>query len=284
MLWGLLSALLFGTADFFAANSSKRIGAYTTLFYMQLVGFMLLCVVMAVSGEWYVLRSLSGVTAAGLWMLVDLVGILLLYKGLLAGQASIVAPITSSFSVVTVSLSIAFGDHVNWLTLTGIALTILGVIGATLTMPRSGNKQSPNAKAAEGSLWAILAALFLGTAFFGLRNPVEDLGGIATVWVGRLQAIVLLPLLSLLGKWKLSRPKRGHWGNLLIVGGLDSFAIVSYNLGLGYEQTSIVITAASLFAIVTLVWGVLLGKERPLWNQWIGVTLTFAGITMVSLG
>jgi drug/metabolite transporter (DMT)-like permease len=281
MLWGLLSALLFGTADFFAANSSKRIGAYTTLFYMQLVGFLLLCVVMAVSGEWRAIRSISGVAAAGLWMLVDLVGILLLYRGLLAGQASIVAPIASSFSVVTVSLSIAFGEHVNSLKLTGIALTIIGVIGATIRIPCS---DSPNAKFAEGALWAILAALFLGTAFFGLRYPVEDLGGIATVWVGRLQAVILLPLLSLLGKCELSRPKRGDWGNLLIVGALDSFAIVSYNLGLWYEQTSIVIAAASLFAIVTLVWGVVLGKERLVWTQWIGVTLTFAGITIVSLG
>ncbi|MED4755406.1 EamA family transporter [Brevibacillus choshinensis] len=284
MLWGLLSALMFGTADFFAANSSKRIGAYTTLYYMQFVGFALLCIVMAVSGEWHAIRSISGVAAACVWMLVDLVGILLLYRGLLAGQASIVAPIASSFSVVTVSLSIAFGEHVDSLTLAGIALTIVGIIGATMRISRSNGRNSSHAKFAKGALWAILAALFLGTAFFGLRYPVEDLGGIATVWVGRLQAVILLPLLSLLGKWKLSRPNRGDWGNLLIVGALDAFAIVSYNLGLWYEQTSIVITAASLFAIVTLIWGVLLGKERLMWNQWIGVTLTFAGITIVSLG
>lgn len=70
---------------------------------------------------------------------------------------------------------------------------------------------------------------------------------------------------------------------LLAVGALDAFALASYNTGLMLEQTALVITATSLFAVVTLLWGVILGKERLRRNQWLGIVLTFIGIGIVTI-
>lgn len=78
-------------------------------------------------------------------------------------------------------------------------------------------------------------------------------------------------------------PDRKTWKFVLSVGVLDALALTSYNVGLKHEQTAIVITAASLFAVVTLCWGVFLEKERLARNQWFGVLLTFAGIIIISL-
>ena len=284
LFWGLLSSLCFGTADFMAARSSKRIGAHPTLFYMQAVGFVLLTVVMFVLDEWRSIDTWSHAAAAGLWMLVDLAGILLLYQGLKVGHASVVAPIASSFSAVTAALAFAFGERVSPLALSGIVLTIVGVIGATVTGPGSGGARSSRVKVAQGAVWAIGAALLLGTAFFGLRYPAQAIGGVATVWIGRCQAVVLLPLLSLLAGRRLAQPGKNDWTGLAAVGALDALAIVCYNFGLLHAQTSIVITATSLFAVVTLLWGVLLAKERPSRHQWAGILLTFAGIAIVSCG
>lgn len=281
MFWGLLSALCFGTADFVAARSSKRIGVHATLFYMQLVGFLLLTVAMFVLEQWRSIDTWSHAAAAGWWMLVDLAGILLLYQGLKVGHASVVAPIASSFSAVTAVLAFAFGERVSPFTLAGIVLTIIGVIFVTVT-GTSDDRRASRQNVAQGAVWAIGAALLLGIAFFGLRYPAMAIGGVATVWIGRCQATVLLPLLSLLTRWRLTCPGKKDWAALTAVGVFDAVAIVSYNVGLRQAQTSIVITAVSLFAVFTLLWGVLLAKERPARHQWAGILLTFVGIAVVS--
>ncbi|GLI09143.1 hypothetical protein YDYSG_51750 [Paenibacillus tyrfis] len=281
MLLGLVSALSFGTADFFAGKSSKKIGVFSTLFYMQLVGLLFLTAAVFWKGQWPALLSLWHVAAACLWMAVDLIGILFLYQGLLTGNSAVVAPVASSFSVVTVVLAVLSGERLGAGTWLGIVITLLGVILASMVWSGKSKQQSGTALA-SGVLWAILASLFLGAAFFGLRFAQEALGGLLTVWIGRLQATLLLPVLYRLLKIKLTPPGRNGAVLVAIVGILDAVALVSYNTGLGLEDTSIVITATSLFAIVTLLWGVLAGGEKPAWNQWIGVGCTLAGILIVS--
>ncbi|NQX71462.1 DMT family transporter [Paenibacillus alba] len=284
LLLGLLSALFFGSADFVAAKSSKQIGVYATLLYMQIVGVVLLTIFLVVTGKWQFLSSYSSLAKASLWMFVDLAGILMLYRGLQVGKTSVVAPIVSSFSVVTVILAISFGERESWITFVGIVLTVVGVMGVTLSGPETDDLQSQRVKLAKGVIWAILASLCLGVAFFGLRYPVEEIGGLATVWIGRLQGSVLLAFIALGVKRKTVIPKKKELNYLILVGVLDTLAILSYNIGLIYEMTSIVITAASLFAVFTLVWGILINNERLAMKQWAGVVLTFIGIVIVSIG
>ncbi|WP_276357388.1 DMT family transporter [Cohnella caldifontis] len=284
VLWGLVSGLLFGTADFMAARSSKRVGAYTTLWVMQLTGFVLLTVMMIAFQEWRWIDSGSHVLSASVWMLLDLAGILFLYRGLQVGLTVVVAPVASSFSAVTAAIALMFGERVSPLVLCGILLTLAGVIGVTLAGSASAGERNPRVSPTRGALWAAGAALLLGVAFYGMRDPALAIGGMATVWIGRLQASVLLPLAAFLAKRRFNRPRGNVWGLLCAVGVLDALAIVCYNVGLREAQTSIVITAASLFAVFTLLWGVLIAKERPALHQWGGIALTFIGIAIVSQG
>ncbi|MEW9699797.1 DMT family transporter [Paenibacillus sp. SI8] len=282
ILLGLLSAFSFGTADFFAGKSSKKTGVFSTLFYMQLVGLIFLTAAITWKGQWHNLSLYHHAITASLWMALDLIGILFLYQGLLSGKSAVVAPIASTFSVFTVCLAYLFGERLGTGTLLGIVLTLSGVILTTMTLSNK-QKNSSGKKLEKGVAWAIAASLFLGTAFFGLRYPQEALGGLVTVWIGRMQATVLLPILYWMFKKKLSRPDVKSAALIVVVGILDAIALVCYNLGLGLEDTSIVITATSLFAIVTLLWGVLVGREQPAWNQWLGIGCTFVGILIISL-
>jgi len=286
VLWGLISGLLFGTADFMAARSSKRVGAYTTLWVMQLTGFVLLTAMMIAFQDWRWIGSGSHVLSASVWMLLDLAGILFLYRGLQVGLTTVVAPIASSFSAVTAAIALLLGERVSPLALCGILLTLAGVIGVTLagSSSTSSGDASPRVRPTRGALWAVGAALLLGVAFYGMRDPALAIGGVATVWVGRLQASLLMPLAALLAKRRWGRPRGNVWGLLCAVGVLDALAIVCYNVGLRQAQTSIVITATSLFAVFTLLWGVLIAKERPAPHQWGSIALTFIGIAIVSHG
>ncbi|UUZ95545.1 DMT family transporter [Paenibacillus sp. P25] len=220
---------------------------------------------------------------ASLWMGVDLIGILMLYRGLQVGKASVVAPIASSFSVVTVLLAVGSGERFPAPVFLGIGFTLAGVILTTIEWTGRTAADQPRGKIAQGAAWAVLASLTLGTAFFGLRYPSEAIGGIATAWIGRVQASVVLPPLMLLLRRPPSWPGRREAARLLAVGLFDAIALVSYNIGLGMEHTSVVITAVSLFAVVTMGWGVIAGRETANWNQWLGIGCTFVGIALIVL-
>ncbi|MEK8127680.1 DMT family transporter [Paenibacillus filicis] len=282
ILFGLLSAFSFGTADFFAGRASKKTGVFSTLFYMQFVGFIFLTSALTWYGQWHNLNSFSHVAAASLWMALDLIGILFLYQGLVSGKSSVVAPIASSFSVFTVILAFVFGEQLSAAKLAAIILTLVGVVLTTWVLSERG-KSGSGQKLVSGAIWAMFAALFLGTAFFGLRYPQAELGGLVTVWIGRLQATILLPVVYACFKKRIVFPDKKNAGLIIIVGILDAWALICYNFGLGLDDTSIVITATSLFAVVTLLWGVFIGGEKPSWNQWVGISCTFVGISMIYL-
>lgn len=277
---GLCAAFSFGTSDFLAGKSGRKIGVFATLFFMQAVGLVFLSIALVVSGQWKLLVPNEAMVSASIWMAVDLAGIVMLYQALRIGQASIVTPIASSFSVVTVVLAFLFGERLHTFAIFGIVLTFAGVLLTTI-----GQEKRPPGYTGKWSstFWALGASLLLGAAFFGLRYSAEALGGVPTVWIGRLQAVLLLPLLYRAARIPLTLPGRQSYGLLLAIGILDAVALVSYNQGLRFADTAVVATGVSLFALVTLLWGVCLAGERPARWQWVGILLTLTGIAVVSI-
>lgn len=294
ILLGLLSAFAFGTADFAAGRLSRALGALSTLFYIQFAGFLFLSLAMTVTGQWHALTAIPEAARAGMWMALDLIGILLLYRGLQNGKASVVAPIASSFSAVTIVFAVLAGERLAAAAWIAIAMTVCGVICTTVAIPPPSPQNQPSAhpgvserrrrrspRLAEGAALAMLASLFLGVAFFGLRYPAEELGGIPTVWVGRLIGTLSIPIVLFVARKRIAAPTRKQAAKLLVPGILDGLALVSYNIGLTLTHTALVISAVSLFAVFTLLWGISAG-ERLSRHQWLGVALTFAGIVWVS--
>jgi uncharacterized membrane protein len=281
-LLGLLSAFSFGTADFVAGLTSRRIGSYTTLFYMQIVGVIGLGAYLLFNGNWNVyIDHMDAVGMAMLFMGIDLIGILCLYQGLATGNISVVAPITSSFAAVTVTLAVIFGERPSLIVVIGIILSIAGVIFASLKFGSISNKEKFTLSN-KGTLWAILSSLFLGIAFFGLKYPTLEIGPFITVWIGRLQSVILLPLILVIANQKWRKPKKKSIYQLILVGALDVIAILSYNFGLLQADTTIVITLTSLFAVVTIIWGLLFLSEKLKWNQIAGITSILAGLILIA--
>lgn len=159
-----------------------------------------------------------------------------------------------------------------------IFLTIGGVIVASIPVA-----DIPTSRSRKGIGWAILASILLGIAFFGTKFPAAEIGAEATVWLGRLQAVVFLTLFFLLSKRKLEKPQRRvrDWGFLILIGVLDMIAFVSYNLGIMQAYTTLVVTITSLFAVFTILWGMIILREKLLWNQMLGVGMIFVGLILI---
>src|SRR6202050_172309 len=131
ILLGLLTALSWGSSDFLARFASRRIGALRTTFYMQLAGLVLLTIFLPWIGGWGHLADGSGWQPwawGALAGALNFFATLTLYRSFEIGKLSIVAPISASYPVLTVLLSLLSGEHLRAVRAIGIACTLLGVI------------------------------------------------------------------------------------------------------------------------------------------------------------
>src|ERR1700730_3662874 len=170
VLLGLLTALSWGGSDFLARFATHRIGTLRTMLYMQFSGFILLTISLPWLGGWGHLADGSGWPP---WAWGALAGIinafstLTLYRSFEVGKMAVVAPLSASYPVLTVLLSLLSGEHLWAARDAGIACTLLGVILV------AGGEKPPDADDAEalrrsgkGIGWALCSAITFGFLFW----------------------------------------------------------------------------------------------------------------------
>jgi drug/metabolite transporter (DMT)-like permease len=290
ILFGLGAALSWGAADFLARYSSRRIGAYRTLFFMQLTGLVAASLYLAgargapaalwhgLASHWALAAFLGAITS---------VNMMAFYLALERGTLSIVAPISSSFPALTVFLAYVSGERLTRMRLAGAACALAGVIlasmvqGAAPTTTRGS--QGWHAALGPGVLFAILASLG-----FGIWNwvigfyAVPAWGGAATVWIQRLATILWLAVALVASRRTIALPQFNAYWLVGSVGVLDALGFLLVNLGFAREQVGVVTVLSSLFGAVTLLLALVVLRERLSSRQWLGVALIFAGILLIN--
>jgi drug/metabolite transporter (DMT)-like permease len=289
ILLGLATALSWGSADLFARFATRKIGTFRTMLYMQLCGLTLLTLLMPLLGGWGHLLDGSGIRPWAWGILsgcLNTSSTLALYRSFEIGKMSIVAPVSASYPVLTLLLSLATGERLTTIRLTGMALTILGVllVARGETIPEDANSidpQTPKKNSAIG--WALYSAFGFGLMFWllGIR-VVPIVGAVQTVWIIRLTSVVVTALVILLARNSAALPTKQAAPWILGVGILDTSAYVFNNWGMRLEQISVISVLASLYGAVTVGLAALLLKERVSKLQWLGIAAIFLGIILIS--
>jgi drug/metabolite transporter (DMT)-like permease len=298
ILLGLMGAIFWGSADFAARFSARRVGAYRTLLFMQLFGFLALTayleftggITRGVAAGWrpWALAVVSG--------LLNMIASLSLYYSFQVGVMSIVGPISSSYPALTVALSLLSGERLPVMRAAGLVVTLAGVILAAISFapasdaaPSVPEKTSaPEEKGAahfstQGVGWAIFAAVVFGVLFWFLGfHVVPVVGTVVSVWVIRLTSFSSLLLCAAPARQSIGLPRGEVCWLLLAVGVLDTAAFIANNAGLHTGQVSVVSVLASLYGAVTVLLSWIFLRERLERTQWLGVFLIFAGIVLVS--
>jgi drug/metabolite transporter (DMT)-like permease len=287
IILGLTAAVCWGGADFAARFASRRVGAYRTLFFMQFFGFIALSVYLKFRGGFFdgiapgwhpwALAALAGV--------INMVASLSLYYSFQIGVMSIVAPVSSAYPALTVTLAIASGERITALRGVGLAITLVGVIlAATTFTPSTGDSAKESAHLARGVGWAILAALGFGVLFWFLGfYVVPAVGPAISVWVIRLTCFSVLAVAAVPTRQSLKLPSGSVWWLLAAIGFLDTAAFVANNAGLHTGQVSVVSVLASLYGAVTVLLAWIVLREKLERSQWLGILLIFVGIVLVSI-
>ena len=281
LFFGLTTAVGYGTSDFVARQASHRIGHVPVLFYMELVGFVILAPV-----AFLLERGLC--VWSGAWLLVLGLGVLntfstlFLYRSFEYGVLSVVSPIASSYPAATAALAILFLKDTP-----GVPATagIVAVLAGILLLSRSGAHpaNAPPRKARVGLVSAFLAFAGYGVFYFALKFVVADVGPVTVAAVVRVVGVVSLLALAAARALRIGGLPRSLWPHLGAMGCLDSFAFIAYNVGILGGSVAIVGTLSGLFSAVTIGLAVAILHERLTRVQLVGVLVIFLGVVLIAL-
>ncbi len=308
IILGLSAALFWGTADFLVRYTTRIIGTYRTLFYMQFIGLACLGFFLATSGEfahqvahigwqWWLLAFVTA--------LLNVVSALALYRAFEIGVLAVVSPIAASSTALTVVLAILSGEMISRARDIGITATLIGVaLAATHFTPlvdTNGQVADKNkvpypeekhksagllrrGKLTRGVGWALVSAVCYGVDFWLLGIYIVPVfGGIMPVWIIRFTTICSLALFCWPARQSLNWPTRKAWWFLIPIGILDTMAFVSVAIGYTTDQVSVVSVLASLFSAVTVLLAWIFLREKLQWSQWLGIAIILLGVSLVKL-
>jgi uncharacterized membrane protein len=293
ILLGLATALCWGGADLFARFATRKIGTLRTMLYMQFLGMVLISLLIPFLGGWG--RLFHGPAQGPLWTWGILAGLLNtsstlgLYRSFEIGKMSVVAPLSASYPVLTMILSMWTGERLTAARVLGMALAIAGVVlvargeGAPAATINAAQTDL-SAKSFAGVGWALFSAVGFGVMFWllGIR-VVPLLGSAPSVWVIRLTSFSATALvMPILGRKKGGASARVPWW-IVVVGLLDTSAYIFNNFGIKMEQVSVVSVLASLYGAVTVGLAAVILKETVSRMQWVGIVSIFAGIVLISV-
>jgi uncharacterized membrane protein len=269
----LCASLAWGFADFGAGVSARRLPAFVVTAAMQVAGLAVAAIVLAVlqepaprAGEvgWAIFAGLAGV-----------LGLSSFYRALAVGTMGIVGPISSLSALVPLTYGLARGERPSTLHLSGVALAVVGGIGASLEpVPDSARR-----RIGAGVGLALLAALGFGGSLVGLGNAAPGGIGWAT-FVMRATAVPVLLVLAL--SFGPRRPGRRLLPLLVAVGILDTGANLLFSAASTRGLLSVVSVLASLYPIVIVVLARVFLHERVAPQQLAGVAVALAGVALIS--
>ena len=284
-LWGAVTAVTWGSADFISRFTGRAMGVTVALFGMLLIsGLALTAFVWRDIGEiaWdpaggpLVLATGAAITAATL----------LLYWGMARGPVTVVAPIASSYPAVAMVIALAFGARPSapqWL---AMAVVVAGVV---VVARASGDPDETAGASGEfapdhvkKSVWIALGAAFgLAVASMAAQGAATIYGEVPTIWMARWIGVACL-LIVFARRGRAPRmPVR--WLPLLAFQGLlDSCAYLGLVIPAGEPGAEIAVVVASGFGAVTVLLARIVLREAMSWAQWAGIAAIVGGVATLS--
>lgn len=280
VIGGLAAALCWALATIASAGSTRRIGAWSHLGWVMLVGAVAAAVPAALS------RPEGPVEAGPVALMLFagaayVLGLLVNYTALRIGRISLVAPIVSTEGAIAAAIAVVIGDPIGLATAAALGIIVVGVV-LSATGPRDAGELGgrPHADDRRAAILAVIAAFVFAT---GLVTSALAVAELPVAWVAlaaRLVGVVAVTVpLALRGRLRIVRSVVP----LVVVAGVgEVVGTAIYTVG---AQDSIAIAAvlASQFAAMAAVGGFIVFGERLTRLQGVGVVAVLVGVAIVTL-
>ncbi|NQD57362.1 DMT family transporter [Pseudomonas sp. CM25] len=279
---GLLAAVCWGVTDYLVSVNGRSLGVRRSVFYSQLIGLVVLSIFLGLSSDsLIVLREATGtiILVCIIAAVLTLAGAFFLTKALTQGRTSIVAPLITSYGVVTTILAWLSGDVLTLYQVAGITICAFGIwlVGAGHRTARVNSYG--NEKAAV--IYALLAAGLYGTSFWVQgKYTLPAVGPVNMLWLSYLIGVVTLLILF-------NHEKKPHKGSVKACFSLSAASIfnlggfAAFSFGVLEGSVAIVTVISTLSGGVAAIIGYFMYKERLFLGQLLGVCLVLLGAVVL---
>ena len=271
----LLSAAIYGTADFLGGVAARRAPALAATVVAQGCGLVLVALAMP-------LFPAEPPSAAGaLWGVgagaTGGAGVALLYYGFAVGRVSVVAPVTAVCSItIPVLVAIGLGERPGVLALAGIAVAI-----ASVALISRHDDPAGKPRGHDRSLVIALASGVAIGAFLVCLARAGSASGLWPLLIARAVSTLGLAAAAGLAKVPIAVP-RSVLPVVAACGALDMVANALYLVAVREGPLGLVATLASLYpASTVLLARVVLGERlRPV--QSLGLACAAVAIVLIT--
>jgi drug/metabolite transporter (DMT)-like permease len=255
----------------------------SAVYFGQALGFLIMTLLLVIFPA-FLFKSLNaplsvwllGIAAA----LLTVSGALALSKAFALGKAAIVAPLVTSYGVVTTLLSWASGEHISLIQLGCIGLCVLGVILSSLHKDNGVPHNNPR----QSIAYAMLAATLYGTSFWLQgRYTLPALGPITMLWLGYLVGLCVLVVMVLKIQNGLKIPPLKNCATLTGASLMNLGGFSAFSWGAMAGSVSVVTVISTLSGGIAAILGFVFFKERLSAVQVVGVALVLVGAVVLHL-
>lgn len=282
VLYGLLAALGWGTADLAAAISGRRIGSYLTAGIAQVTSLVVLLALALVLGQHFHARSSEAAVLLANGVLAA-VAYIALYKSLEMGPVALVSPIVAAYAAISILLAMIFlHESMSGVAVAGATVTLGGaaLTSTDIRLLRSGRRLFGG-----GVPWAFASMLLFGVATFIVGQYSQRIGWYSASLLSRLGNVAgVLAFVFLVRRSIPTRPHPKGVAVAALVGIADIAGVVTYARGAQLGLITVVSAASAAFILIPIAGGLVMFRERPAASQMAGVALVGLGLILLALG
>lgn len=277
IIFGLASALTWGAGDFTGGLAARKVGAYRSVFYAEVIGILFLFVILGLVGESFLsTRALVFSMWAGF---VGTIGLMLLYHSMAIGVMSIAAPVSALLAAtLPVVIGIFTEGFPDYLTMLGFAFALLAV---WMVSQGEGGIKNIFSHLSDLKL-PLFAGIGFGLYFILMHEATRDGGAIWHMIFSRVGGLMMVTSYLIVTRSSLkidfSALPMISLNGILDLGGNFFFILASQA---GRLDVSAVLSSLFPGATVILAWIFL--KERLTLNQWIGILSALVAIILMTI-
>jgi drug/metabolite transporter (DMT)-like permease len=275
-LLALLSAATFGTSDFLAGLSARRLPVVVVTGIAAALGVVTAALaVLFYSGDGIVGAALLWGAASGVG---NVLGTMALYHGLAVGRMSVVATLSGLLAATVPALvGLLQGDGLSTLVAIGI-LVAIPAIALVSWQPDDGEPRPTS-----GARWGILAGFGFALLFIGL-DRAGTASGAWPLLAAEVTSFLLVAPWALVSLRAAGRPAARPAVLAVVAGVLAGLANLAFLAATGHGELAVVAVLTSLYPGFTVILARLFLAERWSRLQVVGLFAALVAVVLVSAG
>ena len=280
IVFGVLSASGIGIADLITIGVARNIGLISTGLWEKLIAVLIVT-------PYFLFTSSGSRVIVEHWELLVLLGFinlityLVLIRSLQIGPVSVIAPLITLFSIVSLGLAYIFLDE----QLTYLQVIVIGValIGAVVTVLKPGKFNIVSSGLTTGVLLGLLVSLVVGAQIFLQGTVSKQVGWFLGVYFPMLFSIFgFIPITFYKREVPWQKLDVRNFGLLLLTSSLKIGGFFLFARGAELGSVGMASVGTTAYPVIPIIAGVLLFKERLGYSQIIGISFLLGSLAVLA--